>query len=296
MKFSVFSTILAIACVSSAGASSSGNLRATDFEDFEDQIAVALGKSKGDSCKLGKGACDKGLFCKVGDYSCSEEKHPSGKCVKKKGKNADCPFIIAKVCGCDGKTYDNKCLAYAAGVNVAKNEACNLPGNGGAKCSLNSNTCTKGLFCRVGNYACDQEYNPKGRCAPQPEQCTYEIHEVCGCDGRTYSNPCSAYAAGVNIAKNEACHAKSNLGEECSFNNPGFCGVNNFCKIQDYYCKYEHNPSGVCRKEPKATACPYNNEPVCGCDCQTYANKCTAHAAGMNIYANSKCPKSCVFP
>lgn len=293
MKFSVFSTILAVSCVSSASASSS-KLRAS----FEDQLSVALGKAnKGESCTLNKNDCGNGLFCKVGDYSCSEEKNPSGRCVREKGASAGCPFIIAKVCGCDGKTYDNKCLAYAAGVNVAKNDACELPGNGGEKCSLNdTNFCTKGLFCRVGNYACDQEYNPQGRCAPEPETCTYELHEVCGCDGKTYSNPCSAYAAGVNIAKNEACHARSKLGEDCSFDNPGYCGVNLFCKINDYYCKYESNPSGTCRKEPQMKACTMDYAPVCGCDCNTYSNKCEAHAAGKNIYANSPCPKTCNFP
>jgi hypothetical protein len=27
--------------------------------------------------------------------------------------------------------------------------------------------------------------------------CTYELHLVCGCDGKTYSNPCAAKKAGV---------------------------------------------------------------------------------------------------
>jgi len=252
---------------------------------------------RGDRCFLDDDECASDLFCKVGDYSCSEEKNPSGRC-RPIEENATCPINIAPVCGCDGRTYDNKCLAYAAGVNVAKNDECDLPGNGGEKCFLNDrNFCTKGLFCRVGNYACGEEDNPQGRCVPEPEMCSYELHEVCGCDGRTYSNPCSAYAAGVNIEKNEPCHAKSNLGEQCFFDDEDFCGNGLFCKIQDYYCKYEPNPAGVCRKEPEDKSCSYEADPVCGCDCNTYGNRCKAYAAGVNIYANSPCPRlGCQLP
>ena len=35
-----------------------------------------------------------------------------------------------------------------------------------------------GLFCRVGNYACGEEDNPRGRCYPKPQMCSYEMHEV----------------------------------------------------------------------------------------------------------------------
>jgi len=247
-------------------------------------------------CFLDDDTCGSGDYCRVGDYACSEEGNPAGRCLEIKEDEAPCPRNLAPVCGCDGRTYDNKCLAHAAGVNVAKNDACKLPGNGGEECYLNDGTCTPGLFCRVGNYACGEEVNPKGRCMPEPQMCSYEVREVCGCDGKTYANPCSAYSFGVNIAKNEPCRADSNLGERCYLDGGNFCGDGLICKVPDYYCKYEPFPEGVCVREPKIRACTADYAPVCGCDCKTYGNKCTAHAAGKNIYSNSVCPSICEYP
>jgi hypothetical protein len=58
--------------------------------------------------------------------------------------------------------------------------------------------CAEGEYCAYPVGTCGEGDHP-GECRPRPEMCTMDYDPVCGCDGRTYSNACTAAAEGVSI-------------------------------------------------------------------------------------------------
>jgi hypothetical protein len=74
------------------------------------------------------------------------------------------------------------------------------------------------------------------------------------------------------------------------------CTINSDCP-ESQYCLRNPNSAGQCdsmgtcqdrAKEP----CPDKWNPVCGCDGNTYPNKCLASVAGQSIKIEAQCPDS----
>lgn len=135
------------------------------------------------------GAGDGGAVCKT-NTDCATDfcQKPVGACSTNgscESRPGVCPSTIDPVCSCSGSTYDNACLAWAAGVNIASRGACQQ------SCGLNP---TKGC-CFV-----DSDCNGGDRC----------VGSVCTAGGDGVCKP-------VKVAAGE-CWADADcpLGELCS--------------------------------------------------------------------------------
>ncbi len=135
-------------------------------------------------CAKEPGACDSEGTCQARPEMCTTEWNP--------------------VCGCDGNTYSNACVAAGNGINVDYAGECG------------SNYCWDNKMCGTGNYCyfadCALE---TGRCRPRPEICTYHLDPVCGCDGIIYPNDCSAAANGISVDYRGECRPVACCFDAC---------------------------------------------------------------------------------
>ncbi len=116
--------------------------------------------------------CPAWQFCRAPDGTCD----PStiGSC---EDLPTDCPTDVARVCACDGMTYENECLALAEGLSISEQHACFADLCGGAYCPTG--------FCKLSGRGCAGSRQFEGTCTPIPASCPPVDDPVCGCDNVT---------------------------------------------------------------------------------------------------------------
>ena len=214
--------------------------------------------------------CGSGNYCSAADGACLAAQ-VVGFC---KSVPATCPIAVDPVCGCDGKQYDNDCLAAKARVSVSVKGPCMKSACGGQTSVACADAST---YCHFDDGTCSTA-NATGSCQTVPASCDDLPLIVCGCDGKTYPSRCEAAHAGTSVfaVGGCPCGGASNVG----------CEVGKYCKLATGDCS-KSNPLGACTDVP--TMCTSASNPVCGCDGKTYDSECASDTARVSVAATGRC-------
>ena len=148
-------------------------------------------------------------------------------------------------------------------------------------------SCETDDVCNVGDLCIDQHC--------EEAICLSQEDPVCGIDGITYTNSCTARAAHIEIAYETACGERV-CSEELCGDIPTIADCPDGSH-REFACQAD--PSGECRwhiGDCNSVFCPEQFDPVCGTNNITYQNECFLAAAGVELNHVGECicdPEMC---
>merc|ERR1712032_389061 len=127
-----------------------------------------------------------------------------------------------------------------------------------------------------------------GKTTPKPKFCICPKHyaPVCGSDGKTYGNSCTAKCKKVDF-KEGACSSK------------GKCEKLNYKECEKASCSWDGGEcktkggGGKTTPKPKLCMCPKIHKPVCGSDGKTYGSSCMAKCKKVD-FKEGACSTKCM--